>query len=112
MTHGCTKFAEIGVHPRADAEDEPAFEQRVDHRDLGRGHCGMTVDEIHRAAAEANALRVACERRDEDQARRDRFGEVGHVLADERFLETEPVGEQDRLAVLGERLPTCATRRV
>jgi hypothetical protein len=62
------------------------------------------------AAAELDALGVARQRGDEDQARGDGLGEVGDVLADERLLEAELLGEQHRLAILGERLPPVPAR--
>jgi hypothetical protein len=70
----------------------------------------VAVRQVDRAAAQADAPRVARQRGDEDQARGDGLGEIGDVLADERLLEAELLGEQDRLAVLGsvwrQSLPT------
>ncbi len=72
----------------------------------------MTVGEIHRAAAELDALRIARQRGDEDQARGDGLGEVGEMLADERFLEAELLGEQHRFTILGQRAPPIPPHRV
>src|SRR4051794_24684037 len=72
----------------------------------------MAVGEIDRAAAELDALRVARERGDEDQARRDRLGEIGDVLADERLLEAQALRQQHRLAILGQRLAPVAPDRM
>ena len=68
--------------------------------------------EVHGAAAQLDLARIARQRRDEDQARGDGFGEVGDVLADEGFLEAELLGEQHRLAVLFQRLAPVAADRV
>jgi hypothetical protein len=103
----------VGRQPaRPDAEDEAAFEQRVDHRDLRRGGGRMAVRQIHGAAAKLDALGVARERGDEDQARGNGLCEVGDVLADECFLEAKLFRKQDRLAVLGERLAPVAPDQV
>ena len=108
LVHGLHHLGIRGKTAGADAEDEASFEQRVHHRDLRGGRCGMPIGEIHRATAEPDALRVARERGNEDQAGSDGLGEVGEVLADERFLETKLLGEEHRLPILGERLAPVA----
>jgi hypothetical protein len=85
----------------------PAAHRRL-RRDLGR----MVIAHGDGAAAEHDALRVVRQAREEHQARGDVLGEVGDVLADERLAVAEPVGEQDRLAILGVRLPRIPRRRV
>jgi hypothetical protein len=108
-------LGDLGIRAQptwADAQDKAPLEQRIDHRDFRRRERRMAVGEVDRAAAELDAARVARERGDEDQARGDGLGEVGEVLADERFLEAEPLGEQHRLAVLFQRLAPVASDRV
>src|SRR6266850_339358 len=72
----------------------------------------MAVGEVDRAAAELDALRVARQRGDEDEARGDGLGEIGDVLADERLFVAQALGQEHRLAVLGERLAPVAADRV
>ena len=52
------------------------------------------------------------EARQEHRAVGDRFRDVGDVLADVRLGEPELVGEEDRIAVLLERLHVVAPRRM
>src|SRR6185295_3679058 len=72
----------------------------------------MAIRQVHGAAAELDALRVARERGNEDQARGDGLGEVGDVLADERLLVAQQLGKEHRLAVLGQRLAPIASDRM
>ena len=57
-------------------------------------------------------LRDVGEARQEHDRVRDRLGDVGDVLADVGLREAEPVGEDDRVPVLLERLHVVALRRV
>src|SRR2546423_1726851 len=98
---GWRKFAEIGSQPRDAAEMTP-FENGVDHGDLRRHGRGMRVRQVDGGAAEADARGRGGQAGDEDQARGDRLAEIGDMLADERFDETELFGEQDRGTILAQ----------
>ena len=97
---------------RADAHDEPPLEHVIEHRDLRRDVGRVRVRHVERAGAERDLRRGVRDAREEHHRGGDVLGEVGDVLADEGLLEAEAIGQQDRLAVLGQRLPGVATRRV
>ena len=96
----------------ADAEQEAAFEDVVEHRDLGRDRGRVAVRKVDRARAELDPLRDVGEARQEHGAVRDRLRDVRDVLADVGLREPEPVGQEDRVSVLLQRLHVVALRRV
>ena len=57
-------------------------------------------------------LVASIRRGDEHHAGRDVLGLVGRVLADIAFGEAELVGEDERLAVLAQRLPPVLVQRM
>ena len=92
----------------ADAEDEAAAREVVEHRGVRGDQHRMHLRQVGRAGRELDRLRVADERREEQHAARDVLGLLGQVLADERVVKAEPVREDDRLAVLLQRLGGAA----
>ena len=90
---------------RADAEDEPAARQMVEHGSMRSDQRGVRVRKVRGPGGELDALGGVHQRGEEDEAVGDVLGLLGEVLADERVVEAELVGEDDhRLAVLLERL--------
>jgi len=82
-------------------------------------HGGMRGDErrvrvrkVRGAGRELDALGRVHQGGEEDEAVGDVLGLLGEVLADERVVEPELVGEDHRLAVLLERLRRRPVRRV
>ena len=96
----------------ADAHDEAALQQVIDHRHLRRDVRGVRVRHVDGAAAEHDVLRVVREAGEEHQARGDVLSQVRDVLADQRLAIAEPVGKQDRFAVFGVGLRGLPLRRV
>ena len=89
-----------GQRAGADAEQEPALEHVIEHRGLGGDQHRMAVGQVGGPGAELDAPRFRHQAGDEDHARRDGLGGVGDVLADESLAEAEPVGQDERLAIL------------
>ncbi len=85
-------------------EDEAALEQVVEHRDLRRDRRRMAVGQVERAGAERDPLRQVREAGEEHRAVGDDLGQVGDVLADEGLGDSRAGRQQDRLAVLAQRL--------
>jgi hypothetical protein len=84
----------------------------IEHRRVRRDQHGVLLREVGRAGRQLDPRRLRDECREEDQAVRDRLVPVGQVLADERVVEAEPVGEDHGLAFLGERVGPAPARRV
>ncbi len=79
--------------------------RQVIHHRHGRGHGdGMAVRHVDRAGPQFDRLRLVDQAGQEHQARGHRFGDVGRMLADECFGETQFVGQDDRLAVFLQNL--------
>ena len=93
-----------GQRARADAEDEAAVGEVVEHRGVRRDKHRVLLREVRGAGAELDLLGLGDQRGQEHQAVGDVLVAVGEVLADERVVEPEPVGEQHRLPVLAQRL--------
>ena len=96
----------------ADAEDEAPLREMVEHRGVRGDQRRVRVRKIGGAGGELDRFGVADQRGEEDEAVGDVLGFFGQVLADERVVETQPVGEDDRLAVFLQRLRRRAVRRV
>jgi hypothetical protein len=93
-----------GQRTGAHAEDEPAAGEVVEHRAVD-GHQGRVhVREVRRARAQPDLAGLGDQRGEEDQAVGDVLVPVGQVLADERVVETEAVGQDDGLPVLAQGL--------
>ena len=93
-----------GQRARADAEDEAAVGEVVEHRGVRRDQHRVLLREVRGAGAELDLFGLGDQRRQEHQAVGDVLVAVGEVFADERVVEAETVGEQHRLPVLAERL--------
>src|SRR5262249_35417215 len=79
--------------PSADGQDEPAFEQIVEHRRV-RGHDhGMAVRKIDHGGPDFHLRGRAQQRGDKHHAVGNVLGRVGEVLAAIAFAVSEPVGE-------------------
>src|ERR1700694_4003346 len=63
----------------------------------------MDLRQVRGAGGEPDALRLADQRGEEDEAVGDVLAAVGEVLADEGVVEAEAVGEDDRFAVFLQR---------
>ena len=96
----------------ADAHDEAALRQMIEHRRVHRDHHRMHLREVGGAGRELDGLGVVNQRRQEQHAVGDVLAGVGQVLAHEGVMEAEPVGENDRLAVLAQRLRPIPADRV
>ena len=89
---------------RADAEDEPAFEQMIHHRCLRGDKNRVGMGQIGGAGAQFD-LRGLCDQACLEQHRiGDAFGGVGHVFADIGFGIAQFIGQYDGLAVLFQAL--------
>ena len=97
---------------RADADNQAAFEQVVEHRHVGGKGGGVAIRQIQRAGAKRDVLGVVHQARQKHQAGRDRFGQIGGVLTDKGFGKAEPVGQQNRFAVFLQRFQIVAPGRV
>ena len=95
-----------------DAEDEAPVEQMVEHRGIRRHRRRMIVRHVDRAGAELDAPGRLDQRADEHHARGDVLGAVGVVLADIAFGVAELVGEDERLAILAQRLAPVLLERM
>ena len=101
-----------GQRAGADAEDEAAFRQMIEHRRVLGDQHRMHVREIAGAGGELDGLGVGDQRGVEDHAVGDVLGLVGEMLAHEGVIEAEPVGQDDGLAVLLQRLRPVPVNRV
>ncbi len=99
-------------HAGADPHDETALEQVVDHRRVGGDDGGMAVRQVDHRGAELDLLGDAEQRRDEHHAVGDVLDFVGEVLAAIALGVAEPIGEDERLAVLLQRLGIVPALRV
>ena len=89
---------------RTDAEDEAPIEHVIEHGDLCRDGSGMRVGHVHRAGAEADALGLGCQGRQEHRAGGDVLGGVGHMLAAQRLREAELIGQHEGFRVFPKAL--------
>ena len=96
----------------AHAHDEAPLRQMIEHRRVHRDHHRMHLREIGGAGRELDRLGVVDQRRLEHHAVGDVLAGVGQVLADEGIVEAELVGEDDRLAILAQRLRPVPAHRV
>src|SRR5207244_11538804 len=99
-----------GERSRADAEYEASLREVVEHRRLSGDHYRVRLREVGGPGRELDRLGLADQRREENEAVGDVLAAVGEVLADEGVVESEPVREDDRLAVLLQRLRRIAVR--
>ena len=72
----------------------------------------MHVRQVGGAGGELDGLGVVDQRRVEHHAVGDVLARVGQVLADEGVVEAELVGQDDRLAVLAQRLRPVPVHRM
>jgi hypothetical protein len=117
--HGLAVLVEqaqrLGVRAQdagADAEDEAALEQVVDHRRVGGDDHRMAVREVRDRSADLDLLGDAEQGRDEHQAVRDVLDRVGEMLAAIAFGVAELVGQDEGLAVLLQRLRIVPSLRM
>ena len=89
---------------RADAEQKPSLQEMVQHGRLGRDEDGVGVGKVGGAGAELDLLRVGNQACLEKHRIRDALGRVGDMLADIGLRITEPVGQDNGLAVLLQNL--------
>ena len=96
----------------ADPEHEAAAAHGVELRDFGRDlHRVMARQADHRGA-EGEILGARQQARHEHQRRGDRLRGRGKMLAEPQFVETERVGVERLLLVLGQRIGERAVRRM
>ena len=95
-----------------DAHDEAALREMIEHGRIDRDHDRMHLREIGRAGGELDPRGVVDQRGVEQHAVGDVLAGVGQMLADEGIVEAEFVGEDDRLAVLAQRLRPVPAHRV
>jgi len=84
----------------------------IEHRDRGGNRRGMCVRHVDGAGAEPDLFGRGGEPGDESDAGGDVLGLVGNVLADIGLAEPEFISQQERLAVLVERLPPILAERM
>ena len=106
------RFRIGGERPGADAEDEAALREVIEHRRVRGDQRRMRMRQIRGSGGELDRLRLADQRGEKDEAVGDVLAAVGEVLADERVVEAEPVGEDHRLAVFLQRLQRMPMRRM
>ena len=110
---GIEQSERLGVGAKdasADAQDEPAFEQIVEHRRV-RGHDhGMAVRKIDHGRSDFHLRGRAQQRGDKHHAVGNVLGRVGEVLAAIAFAVSEPVGENKGFPILLERLDVAPCR--
>ena len=114
-TIGVEQFHRLHVGAQdagADAEEQTAFQQVVDQRRLGRDQQRMAERQIRHRSAELDLRREAGKRGDEGQAARNVLGEVGQVFAAIALAIAEPVGEDERVAILAQRLGVIPRQRM
>ena len=96
----------------ADAKDEAAFGQVIEHRRMGGDQHRMRLREIGRASRKLDLPRFRDERCEKLKAVGHVLDDVGDVLAAERVVEAELIGEDKRLTILLEGLDPIPMRRV
>ena len=101
-----------GERAGADAHDEAALRQMVEHRGVDRNDHRMHLRQIGGAGRELDGLGVVNERRQEHHAVGDVLAGIGQMLAHEGVVEAELVGEDDRLTILAQRLGPVPVHRV
>ena len=104
LVEDAQEFGIRGEGAGADAEDEPAAGEVVEHRAVDGHQRRVHVGQVGRPGAQPDLGRVVDQRGQEDEAVGDVLVPVGEVLADEGVVEAEPVGEDHRLPVLAECL--------
>lgn len=72
----------------------------------------MLMRKVRRPRGEFDLRCVRYQRRKKEQAVRDVFVPVGEVLADERIVEPQRVGENHRVPVFAQRLRPGAVQRM
>ena len=115
LLHGQAEAERLGVggeRARADAENEAALCQMIEHRRVRRDERRMAVREVRCPGAELDGLGVADQGGEEDEAVGHVLAAVGEVLADEGVVKAEPVREDDCLAVFLQGVHWIALRRV
>jgi len=110
---GIEKSERLGVGAKdasADAQDEPAFEQIVEHRRV-RGHDhGMAVRKIDHGGPDFHLRDRAQQRGDKHHAVGNVLGRVGEVFAAIAFAVSEPVGENEGVPILLEGFDVAPCR--
>ena len=96
----------------ADATNEAAFREVVEHRGVGCDERRVRVRQIGGAGRKLDGLRRVDQRRQKNKTVGDVLGFLGQVLADECVVKPEPVRENDRFAVFLQRFRGCAMRRM
>ena len=96
-------------HAGADAKDEAAFEQVVEHRRIGGDHHRVAMRQVGNRGADLHLPGGVQQRRDEHHAVRDVLDGVGQMLPAIAFGVAKPVGQNERFAILLQSLPIGAT---
>ena len=84
----------------------------IEHRRVRGDQHRMALRQVGGAGAELDGLRFRQNGSEEDEAVGDVLFRIGEVLADERVVKPEPVGEDQRFAVLLQRDRRVARARV
>ena len=88
----------------ADAEDEAALREVIEHRRVGSDERRMRVRQVRGAGRELDVFRRVYQRRQKNETVGDVLGFLREMLAHEGVVKTQLVGENDRFAVFLQRL--------
>ena len=88
----------------ADAENEAALGQVVEHRRLRGQQRGVRLRKVAGAGGQLDGLGGVDQRGQEHHRVGDVLGRVGQVFADEHIVQAQAVGQDDGLAVFAQRL--------
>jgi hypothetical protein len=97
---------------RADAEDEAAFGEMVEHRGLRRNQDGMLLRQVRGAGPELDLRGRVNQRRQERHRVGNVLAGIGEMLAHESAREAELVAEDDGFAILLERFGPVPMHRM
>src|SRR5262245_19222429 len=94
----------------ADAEDEPALREMIEHRRMGGDQHGMGLRQVGGAGRELDLPRFGNERGQELEAVGHILDHVSNVFATKRVVEAELVSQDEGLAVFLQGLDPVAMR--
>ena len=93
---------------RADAHDQAALGQMVEHRDLPGDRRRVRIGQVEGAGAELDIAGFRNQAGQENHRRGDALGGIGDMLADECLRKSESIGQDDRLTILLQGLGNVA----
>ena len=106
------QFRVGGQRAGADAKDETAFREMIEHGRMGRDQHRMGLRQIGGAGRQLDRLGFVDQRRQELKAVGDVFDRIGNMFAAKRIIKAKPVRQNKRLAILFQRFDPIAMRRV